>query len=144
MRQEAAALLRLCSHAMGPEDGFILVSDRRTDDKTVFRSCSDSKETVATIAMNTLVRLDRLPGQKISRRSNRAMVWANPAAGEGGLHAISGRSDSIHHAPQSGKEKVIEAQLRRHEVIHCLYSFKYSLEDLKSLTAASGMHLVDF
>ena len=59
------------------------------------------------------------------------------------MRSLVDRTVSI-TAPQSGKEKVIEAQLRRHEVIHCLCSFKYSLEDLKSLTAASGMHLVDF
>ena len=145
-REEAADLLRLYAHAMGPEDGFILASDRRNDAKTISRAYNDSKGIIAKLGMNTLVCLNRLLGRTVFD-IDRFDRWSayNPAAGrnEAYIRSLVDQTVTI-PAPHSGKEEDIEVHLKRDELIHYLYSFKYSLEDLKSLTAASGMFLADF
>ena len=44
-------------------------------------------------------------------------------------------------APHSEKEENVEVLLKRDKLMHYLDTVKYSVEDLKSLTAASGLLL---
>ena len=141
-RQEAADLLRFYRETMEPEDGFFLAADKRNDPRTIVRAYNDSKGIIAALGMNTLVCLNRLLGQNVFDVT-KFERWSGYNIADGQNEAyIKSLTDQkiVIPAPFSGdKEKSAEVHLKKDELIHYLYSVKYSSEDLKTLAVAAGL-----
>jgi len=145
-RHEATDLLSRYRKALDVNDMFFIGIDKKNDPRVIARAYNDSQGIAAELGMNGLHRLNGILGGKAFAMENFER-WAAYSVEFGRLEAyVKSLADQTVTIPPpfSGHATHSTAVfLKKNELILYMYSFKYSVDDLRSLAASAEMALVD-
>lgn len=146
-RQEATDLLSRYRKALDVNDMFFVGIDKKNDPRIVARAYNDSQGIAASLGMNSLVRLNAILGAN-AFKLEKFERWAAYSSELGRLEAyiksLENQTITL-PPPYSGHAtRSVDVCLKKNELILYMYSFKYSIEDLRSLAASAEMALADF
>jgi L-histidine Nalpha-methyltransferase len=132
-RGEARDFLRRVRAALRPGDRLLLGADLKKDAATLEAAYDDPLGVTAAFNLNLLARINRELGADFSPRDFRHVALYNEAEGRVEMHLESLREQTVG----------VEALGRRidfsaGERVHTENSYKYSLDELSTLAAATG------
>lgn len=141
-RSDAEHLVRQFVDVMDAGDGFLIGIDKRNDPTVIAKAYNDKEGVTALFALNGLHHLNYLLKENVFP-SHQFDYFA-------GYNAIDGRHEAYFRSlveqtisiPSPKGE--VNVLLQKDELIRYEFSYKYSLEEVHHLGAASGLHLTTF
>ncbi len=129
--QDAASLLRRMRRLYGPDGYLILGVDLRKDKRVLENAYNDSQNVTAQFNLNLLRRLNRELGADFRLEAFRHLAFFNAEKSRIEMHLESLCKQSV---TLVGKQVWFE----KGETLHTENSYKYGLEEIRSLLRATG------
>jgi dimethylhistidine N-methyltransferase len=128
---EAHAFLRMTRGQVGPRGAMLVGVDLKKDPVVLHAAYNDSREVTAAFNLNLLARINRELGADFSLRRWRHYAFYNAPLGRVEMHLASLERQLVN----LGNYRFAFA---RGETIHTENSYKYSVEEFRTLAARAG------
>jgi dimethylhistidine N-methyltransferase len=133
---ESRNLLRDVRAALHPGDVFLIGADLKKSPDILIPAYADSLGVTAAFNLNLLVRINRELGGNFNLNKFEHRALYNEERSRVEMHLFSREAQTV-----EVREIDLEVNFETGESIHTENSYKYGIEDLRELAAATGFHL---
>jgi dimethylhistidine N-methyltransferase len=128
---EAHGFLKMTRAQVGARGAMIVGVDLKKDANVLHAAYNDAKGVTAAFNLNLLARINRELGGDFDLRRFRHYAFYEPTAGRIEMHLVSTERQAV----AIGSHRFA---FERGESIHTEYSYKYSIEEFRSLAVRAG------
>jgi dimethylhistidine N-methyltransferase len=129
--QEAEAFLRMTRDHVGARGSMLVGVDLKKDANVLHAAYNDAQGVTAAFNLNLLARINRELGGEFDLRRFRHYAFYNASLGRIEMHLVSLARQTVHVGAHG-------FAFDRGETVHTENSYKYSVEEFRSLAAEAG------
>ena len=129
--QEACAFLAMSRAQVGADGAMLIGVDLKKDANVLHAAYNDARGVTARFNLNLLARINRELGAEFDLRRFRHYAFYNASLGRVEMHLVS----LVRQAVRIGRHRFA---FERGETIHTENSYKYSVEEFRTLAAKAG------
>jgi L-histidine Nalpha-methyltransferase len=134
--EERIDLLRHVRHLLNPGEGFLLGVDLKKPDSVLLPAYDDPLGVTSAFNLNLLARINRELGGEFDLAAFRHRILYNREEGRVEMHLESRRAQTV-----AVRALGIEVSFEEGETIHTENSYKFDLDQVRTLAAETGFEL---